>query len=154
MAVSTRALTPQAVQVAVPKAVLQQLCHKSKPAWPAPRFNKISRTGEAPRYGCTIVFPKSRAKVSKKAGPQPTAGTRTWQLQESEDVWDNIQDAQNAAALKALFQLMPGLTDEYQLKTPFRCGAVSCACVQLCVRACLLAANLSRVNLLACSGIR
>lgn len=110
----------RAVQVGLPKAVLQQLCHKSKPAWPAPRFNKLSRTGEPPRYACTIVFPKARTKASKKNGQQPPSGTRTWQLQESEDVWDSIQDAQNAAALKALFELMPALTDEYQLKPPFR----------------------------------
>ena len=68
-----------AVQMTSPKALLQQMCHKSKPPLPAPRLQKISRAGEPPRYACTIEFPKAKASKSKKQSKVPS-GTRTWQV--------------------------------------------------------------------------
>jgi hypothetical protein len=71
------------------------------------------------------VFPPPKGKAKKQAQNGSAAipsGTRTWQVAEAEDLWDNIQDAQNAAALKALSELMPDLTSEYQLQSPLRCA--------------------------------
>jgi Double-stranded RNA binding motif len=70
--------------MASPKALLQQYCHKSKPALNAPRMQKSSRAGEPPRYACTIVFPEAKATKSKKKQINGTAttpsGSRTWQV--------------------------------------------------------------------------
>ena len=110
------------LQVAVPKAVLQQHCHKAKPPLPNPRYVKVSRAGEPYRYSCTIVFAPPKFKRKKApAGEQPLSGPRTWQLIESEDGWQEIQDAQNAVALRVLLELVPALLDTYQLKPPFWC---------------------------------
>ena len=77
-------LRKYAVQMASPKALLQQLCHKGKPVLPAPRLQKISRSGEPPRYACTIVFPQAKVSKSKKAQAADSAaapsGSRTWQV--------------------------------------------------------------------------
>jgi hypothetical protein len=106
--------------VAVPKVVLQQHCHNNKPQLPNPRFNKTSRQGELFRYSCTIVFPKVPAK-KKISGV--ISGPKTWGLIESDDGWDDIQDAQNVVALKALLDLVPNLTDSYRLLPPFKCAS-------------------------------
>lgn len=109
------------LQVAVPKAVLQQHCHKAAPRLPDPRFNKLSRPGEPFRYSCTITFPKPKLK-KKVGGNGPAKGPKTWQLLESEDGWTEIQEAQNAVALKALVELVPTLTETHQLHSPFECA--------------------------------
>lgn len=38
------------------------------------------------------------------------------QVPEADDLWEEIQDAQDAVALRALWELMPELTREYQLR--------------------------------------
>jgi Double-stranded RNA binding motif len=108
--------------VAVPKAVLQQHCHKSRPPLPNPRFTKASRAGEPYRYTCTIVFPKPLIKKKNPTGDEGASGPRTWQLIEAEDGWEEIQDAQNAVALRALLELRPHLTDTHRLLPPFKCA--------------------------------
>jgi hypothetical protein len=45
---------------------------------------------------------------------------REVQVPEADDKWDEIQDAQDAVALRALWELMPTLTQEYQLRPALR----------------------------------
>lgn len=116
------------MQVAVPKAVLQQHCHKCDPPLRNPRFNKTSRQGEPFRYSCTITFPPPRFKKKTAAANGAPVGPQTWQLLESEDGWRVIQDAQNAVALKALFDLVPSLTDTQRLVSPHKYGPQCLAC--------------------------
>jgi hypothetical protein len=108
------------MQVGVPKAVLQQHCHKCNPPLRNPRFNKVSCQGEPFRYSCTITFPPPRFKKKNAPANGPLVGPHTWQLLESEDGWEQIQDAQNAVALKALFDLVPSLTDTQRLLSPHK----------------------------------
>jgi hypothetical protein len=105
-------------------SVLQQHCHHHKPQLPNPRFNKISLRGEPFRYSCTIVFPKVASQKRKISGT--ISGPKTWEIIESEDGFNQIQDAQNAVALKALVDLVPNLTDTYQLSPPLKCALQVC----------------------------
>lgn len=41
-------------------------------------------------------------------------------MPEADDVWGEIQDAQDAVALRALSELMPELTEKYQLAPALR----------------------------------
>lgn len=41
-------------------------------------------------------------------------------MPEADDVWEEIQHAQDAVALRALSELMPDLTQEYQLSPALR----------------------------------
>ena len=44
------------------------------------------------------------------------------QVPEADDLWEEIQDAQDAVALRALWELRPKLTEEYQLPPALRCA--------------------------------
>lgn len=109
-------------QVCVPKAVLQQLCHRHRPPWPPPRFTRLSRPGDACRYSCTIAFPQARRRKGGGGGGEKGApdGPRTWQLREDEDGWPEVQEAQNAVALRALLELLPDVEESYRLEPRFR----------------------------------
>lgn len=111
----------------VPKAALQKHCHKSAPRIPDPRYNRISRQGEPYRYSCTIAFPKLPAR--KKKVSSGLSGPKTWQLLESEDGFAEIQDAQNAAALRALVDVAPEWLEGQRLLPPFAC-ALPCTRLQ------------------------
>lgn len=116
-------LTARALQVLQPRNHLQQLCHRSEPPLPAPRFAKTSGAGEPFRYSCTIVFPAPRFKRKNGgAAARQQAGPRTWELLEAQDGWQAIQEAQGAVALKALFELAPEVAATHQLPGELQCA--------------------------------
>ncbi|DBA76164.1 TPA: hypothetical protein ACH3X1_009895 [Trebouxia sp. C0004] len=105
---------PQEVAVVkLPKALLQQHCQKL--GWAPPRFDKLPLGGgrlptASLRYSVTLEpAPQGKGKKAKAA-----ARPKTYALHEDEDGWEGIQEAQNAAATRALFQLAEG-QDVYQL---------------------------------------
>ena len=50
------------------------------------------------------------------------------QVPEADDLWEEIQDAQDAVALRALWELMPELTQEYQLRPALRYALIELPC--------------------------
>jgi ATP-dependent RNA helicase DHX29 len=107
---------PPAPQVH-PKAVLQQLCQRM--GWPAPRFERLDAAvlgvgeGSAGAYGYAVVVDSSVRggpnRGSKKGGKQGAAGggggPQTFRLPPQEDGWAKIEEAQQAAATRALWAL-------------------------------------------------
>jgi ATP-dependent RNA helicase DHX29 len=90
--------------------VLQTLCAK----WGvgAPRFERRAQGGlrggraEAGTRYSVFVEPPARGRAT--GGGAPPAPTLKFALAEADDGWDTVQDAQNAAAARALFSMTSG----------------------------------------------
>lgn len=94
-----------------PKALLQQHCQRC--GWAALRFERLPHGGmrlEAGgyRYAAVVDTSAAAAKGPKRRQAAAVAGPRTFSLREAEDGWERIEDAQNAAATRALFELAAG----------------------------------------------
>ena len=107
------------VEVQQPKALLQQHCQRS--GWAAPRFERLAHggmrlAGGGYRYsvavdasagaGAGAKGPKRRGAAAAAAAV--AAGPRSYSLREADDGWERIEDAQNAAATRALYELAAG----------------------------------------------
>lgn len=94
------------MEVKAPKALLQQHCQKK--GLPPPRFDKRDFGGErgpvpGVRYSVTLEAPV-QSGPRKKGARRPAP--RTFTLREADDGWDTVQEAQNAAAARALFEVI------------------------------------------------
>eukprot|EP00850_Spirogloea_muscicola_P015823 SM000124S25955 [mRNA] locus=s124:410023:420711:+ [translate_table: standard] len=93
----------------LPKAVLQQHCQKA--GWLAPRFVKLPATespwGRQYRYSVMVVRGPMAAGGSSRKSKSSPSGQVTFQLEESEDGFESIAEAQDAVSALALFRLLP-----------------------------------------------
>lgn len=92
-------------EVKAPKALLQQHCQKR--GIPPPRFEKLPLGGQrlekaGLRYSVTLE-PPLPAGPRRKGAARPAP--RTFSVPEDDDGWEAIQEAQNAAAAFALFNV-------------------------------------------------
>ena len=122
---------PKGIVVQQPKAVLQQICQGY--GWNAPRYERLppggnrdpSEKGGELRYA-VIVDPgtTNTSSSSKKKGRKERSklsAKRTFSVPDGDDGWARIEDAQNAAATRALLDLVSDDNPELwrQLPTPF-----------------------------------
>jgi ATP-dependent RNA helicase DHX29 len=87
-----------------PKAILQQLCQQS--GWPPPKYEKLPQGGGrlhdgAPGYRYSVTVEHS---VKKKR--EVTTTIRNFTLPDDLDGFEKIEEAQNAAATRALYGLV------------------------------------------------
>jgi ATP-dependent RNA helicase DHX29 len=97
---------PPKVEEQQPKALLQQHCQRS--GWAAPRFERLPHGGmrlAGGGYRYSVSVDAGGGKVPRKRQQQVQQGPRTFGLREAEDGWERIEEAQNAAATRALFEL-------------------------------------------------
>ncbi|GAB4817860.1 hypothetical protein N2152v2_004906 [Parachlorella kessleri] len=100
---AARQAAPEAQQ---PKALLQQLCQRS--GWPAPRYERLEQGGmrlEGGGYRYCVMVEPAASRGPRRKGQQAQQGPRTFRLLEEDDGWERIEEAQNAAAARALFDL-------------------------------------------------
>jgi hypothetical protein len=105
-----KAAPPPKPELQQPKSLLQQHCQRC--SWAAPRFERLPHGGmrlEGGGYRYSVVVDASGGgKVPKRKQQQQQQqqqGPRSFSLREAEDGWQRIEDAQNAAATRALFEL-------------------------------------------------
>ncbi|PRW58696.1 helicase domain-containing [Chlorella sorokiniana] len=94
------------VETQQPKALLQQHCQRC--GWAAPRFERLLHGGmrlEGGGYRYSVAVEQGAGKGPKRRQQQQQQGPRTFGLREADDGWERIEDAQNAAATRALFEL-------------------------------------------------
>ncbi|CAL8464644.1 g4179 [Coccomyxa elongata] len=89
----------------LPKALLQQHCQKMQ--WPPPRFERLAMGGlrmssAGIRYSATLEMPPTNGRKKKAAPP------KTFTILEEDDGWETIQEAQNAVATFALYNVLQG----------------------------------------------
>ena len=106
---------PPPEPVKPPKAVLQSLCQRA--GAPAPRFERLDPGGlrmetAGTRYSVSVEATVGAAAQGRSAKAGGASGRkpppRTFRLAEAEDGWEAIQDAQNAVATRALYEVTGG----------------------------------------------
>eukprot|EP00887_Chlorella_sp_A99_P005373 scaffold1.g5373.t1 len=100
------AAAPQGPQAQQPKSLLQQHCQKQ--GLPAPRYDKLPHGGgrlEGGGYRYSVTVDSSAGGRGPRRKQQQQQGPRKYQLREQDDGWERIEDAQGAAATRALFEL-------------------------------------------------
>lgn len=90
-----------AVKRTPPKALLQQHC--TRESIPPPKFNKVSGIKHGYRY--TVTLDRVPSKAGGRRARRRDGGPITFGEEEDAATYDTIQDAQNAAATRALFAL-------------------------------------------------
>ena len=83
----------------LPKSMLQQHCARQQ--WPAPRFERVAAGPAGLTYAVTLTcsLPARRGKRQSH--------TSTVELPPACATWPSVEEAQNAVAARALFQLLP-----------------------------------------------
>ncbi|KAK9819858.1 hypothetical protein WJX72_003380 [[Myrmecia] bisecta] len=103
----------------MPKALLQQLCQRQQ--LKAPRFERLPAGGlrlSQPGYRYRVVMEEAPPRPGgSRRQEQAGSGLRSFSLSEEEDGWETINDAQNAAAALAFFELEGD--DSIRLPSPF-----------------------------------
>ncbi|QDZ19660.1 P-loop-containing nucleoside triphosphate hydrolase [Chloropicon primus] len=85
-------------QLRMPKVLLQQHCQRSQ--LPNPKYEKLQTDSSSSYRYAVLVEVQTVVKGRKKKMEQ-----KRFEVAEEEDNWTSIQDAQNAVAAKALFQI-------------------------------------------------
>ncbi|KAI3433652.1 hypothetical protein D9Q98_003461 [Chlorella vulgaris] len=106
-----KAAPPPKPELQQPKSLLQQHCQRC--SWAAPRFERLPHGGmrlEGGGYRYSVVVDasgggKAPKRKQQQQQQQQQQGPRSFSLREAEDGWQRIEDAQNAAATRALFEL-------------------------------------------------
>mmetsp|Transcript_22420 Transcript_22420/g.76149 ORF Transcript_22420/g.76149 Transcript_22420/m.76149 type:complete len:1472 (+) Transcript_22420:20-4435(+) len=104
-----------AEQARMPKALLQQHCHRT--GLPPPRYERRDG-GDAVGHSYAVVVSRSADRNSGKRASRRVGASVALSLEPEDDGWESIQDAQNAAALKALFVIAHDSGVHHQLMHP------------------------------------
>jgi ATP-dependent RNA helicase DHX29 len=87
------------VDLQLPKSILQQHCAKQQ--WPTPRFERLPAGPGGFSYAVTLTcdLPGRRGKRQQHTSTIELPGERV--------LWSSVEEAQNAVAARALYQLLP-----------------------------------------------
>jgi ATP-dependent RNA helicase DHX29 len=98
----------------LPKGVLQQHCARQQ--WPAPRFERVAAGPSGLCYSVTLTcsLPARRGKRQMHTVTVELPGGRA-------SSWSSVEEAQNAVATRALYQLLPDQALHHVLPAPYSC---------------------------------
>jgi ATP-dependent RNA helicase DHX29 len=96
----------------LPKGMLQQHCARQQ--WPAPRFERVAAGASGLCYSVTLTcsLPARRGKQQMHTVTVELPGGRT-------SSWSSVEEAQNAVATRALYQLLPDQALHRVLPAPY-----------------------------------